>query len=261
MDQSVPLPSSAAAAPISNTEAGSQLAEPGAPHFEVIESSVEAIESSFEAIESGLRTFYTSVGKRCLDVLLVTLAVPLWLVLYLVIAAMVLVFQGRPIHFVSERVGRNGQTLRIVKFRTMSVNANSDLAALLAADPALDEEFRAAMKLQSDPRVTPIGRFLRRLSLDELPQLLNVLAGHMSLVGPRPVLQSELEEYYGDAAGELVAFRPGLTGIWQISGRSLLSYDRRVQLDLQYVRDCGFWTDLAVLVRTVPCVLRGYGAC
>jgi exopolysaccharide production protein ExoY len=215
---------------------------------------------SLEVVEGGARRFYTSIGKRGLDVALVVIALPFLLLLYLVIAAVILLLEGRPIHYTSGRMGRNGQAIRIWKFRTMSVSADSELGALLEADPALATEFSSAMKLRNDPRITSIGGFLRRSSLDELPQLLNVLKGDMSLVGPRPVLKSELEKFYGDRAGALLTFRPGLTGISQISGRSLLLYDRRVQLDLQYVRDCGFWGDMSILIRTVPNVLLCQGA-
>jgi undecaprenyl-phosphate galactose phosphotransferase len=141
----------------------------------------------------------------------------------------------------------------------MVIDAELRLQQLLATDPAAAAEWAATQKLTADPRVTGIGTVLRRTSLDELPQLLNVLRGQMSLVGPRPIVAAEVSRY-GDNIASYYAVRPGVTGLWQVSGRSETSYARRVQLDTTYVRNWSFWQDLAILLRTIPAVLARRGA-
>jgi undecaprenyl-phosphate galactose phosphotransferase len=218
-----------------------------------------AVESSYET--AALRPeFYLTYGKYMLDLLVVMLLAPLWMIVYLLIAFIVLVVDGRPVFYKSARIGRGGAEIGVLKFRTMRPDSESKLAGMLAADPQLMEEFRDNVKLRLDPRVTSLGRWLRRLSLDELPQMINVLKGEMSLVGPRPVLQSELDELYGEKAPIILEHRPGMTGLWQVSGRSLLSYDRRIELDVDYSTNCCLRTDLAILARTLPSVLKGDGA-
>ena len=203
---------------------------------------------------------YAAWWKRVFDLFLILICLPVWGLLYLFIAVVLLITQGRPIHYRSTRVGKGGRDLVVLKFRTMKLDADSRLAALLAADPELAQEYTETVKLRFDPRVTPVGKILRWSSLDELPQLLNVIKGDMSLVGPRPVLRAEMDEIYGPAAGRIMRFRPGLTGLWQISGRSLLPYSERVALDLRYAKTCSLWTDVSILLKTIPCVLRGKGA-
>ena len=206
-------------------------------------------------------SLYQRYGKRTLDLFLILILSPLWILAYLAIIAFVLIVDGRPIHYRSARIGRDGEDIEILKFRTMRVDAASSLAALLAADPALEEEYQSAVKLRDDPRVTRSGRWLRRTSLDELPQLLNVLTGDMSLIGPRPVLtQAELEDFFGEYSAEVIQHRPGMTGLWQVSGRSLLSYEERVALDLEYARACSLQKDLVLLARTIPSVVQARGA-
>lgn len=199
-------------------------------------------------------------SKRVFDLLIVFLLSPIWVPIYLVIALAILVTDGRPIHFKDRRVGIGGKDLAVVKFRTMHSSAKADLDELLAAEPALRAEFSRFAKLRSDPRITSIGRFLRRLSLDELPQLLCVLKGDMSLVGPRPLSRWEIERFYSGAAKTVLSIPPGLTGLWQICGRSSLSLEERVPLDVLYVLDRGFKLDLQILIKTIPLVLRGHGA-
>ena len=205
-------------------------------------------------------SLYQRYGKRVFDLLVILLLAPLWILVYLAIMAFILIMDGRPIHYASSRIGRNGDKIPVLKFRTMEVNADTKLAAILAADPALGDEFKAAVKLRDDPRITRSGRWLRRTSLDELPQLINVCWGDMSLVGPRPVLQSELEDFYGEHAAEVISHRPGMTGLWQVSGRSLLSYEERVALDLEYARRCALSEDLVLLAKTIPSVVQARGA-
>jgi lipopolysaccharide/colanic/teichoic acid biosynthesis glycosyltransferase len=145
------------------------------------------------------------------------------------------------------------------KFRTMCVNSAEVLERHLASHPEDRAEWVRSHKLQNDPRITPLGRFLRRSSLDELPQIWNVLAGRMSLVGPRPIVAAEVEKYHSDFA-YYVAAQPGITGLWQCSGRSSLSYEQRVALDRKYVEEWSLWLDIKILARTVVSVLCSKGA-
>ena len=156
-------------------------------------------------------------------------------------------------------MGAGGRPFYCLKFRTMVVDADRVLDEALARDPALAAEWAASRKLVDDPRVTRIGRFLRKTSLDELPQLINVLRLEMSLVGPRPIVESEVP-LYGEAIAQYHATRPGITGLWQVSGRSNTSYARRVQLDVWYVNNWTVWNDIAVLLKTIPAVLGRRGA-
>jgi lipopolysaccharide/colanic/teichoic acid biosynthesis glycosyltransferase len=152
-------------------------------------------------------------------------------------------------------VGQNGLEFDAFKFRTMVADAD----AILRAQPDLMREFGANMKLRADPRLTKVGAFLRRTSLDELPQLLNVAAGHMSLVGPRMIAPDEMPKF-GDALATRLAVKPGITGLWQVSGRQELGYDDRIRLDLHYIENWSFWLDLTILARTIPAVLSMRGA-
>ena len=166
---------------------------------------------------------------------------------------------GGDILFRHTRIGRNGKTFKVYKFRTMVPNAAEVLRDLIAANSELREEWLRDHKLRNDPRVTTMGGFLRRASLDELPQLWNVLKGEMSLVGPRPIIREELCKY-GRAARYYLAVKPGLTGIWQVSGRNDTDYRRRVAMDRHYACTASLKTDLVVLVKTVDVVLRRRGA-
>ncbi len=160
--------------------------------------------------------------------------------------------------FLHERIGRDGRRFHCIKLRSMIPDAEQHLVRILQQDKRAAAEWSSSFKLQNDPRVTRIGRFLRRTSLDELPQLWNVLRGDMSLVGPRPITERELF-YYDPDPGAYLNHAPGVTGLWQVEGRSDASYQRRVRLDRQYASSCGFWTDLGLMVRTVGCMLRRTG--
>ncbi|MCC7320317.1 MAG: sugar transferase [Rubellimicrobium sp.] len=201
--------------------------------------------------------FYRHRGKRLLDLALVLAALPLVLPVVLVLAAAIWCEGGQPF-FGHPRVGRGGQGFRCWKLRTMVVDAEARLQAHLAADPAARAEWAASFKLRDDPRITRFGRFLRRSSLDELPQLWNVLRGEMSLVGPRPVTRAELV-LLGGALGERQRLRPGVTGLWQVSGRNDIAYEARVALDLDYVRDHGPGRDLGIILATLRAVLARTG--
>jgi exopolysaccharide production protein ExoY len=165
----------------------------------------------------------------------------------------------RSILFAHHRVGLHGALFRCFKFQTMVDNAEQVLEELLSRDSVARAEWMRDQKLENDPRITPIGRFLRKSSLDELPQLINVLRGEMNLVGPRPIVVRELERY-GTEKRHYLSVKPGMTGLWQVSGRNLTSYGQRVQLDRQYVIRRSIWLDINILVRTVWVVVSGHGA-
>ncbi|WP_038775471.1 sugar transferase, partial [Burkholderia pseudomallei] len=166
---------------------------------------------------------------------------------------------GGPAVFGHVRIGRDGRPFKCLKFRSMVMNADAVLKALLERDPHARAEWEREFKLKNDVRITPIGRFLRRSSLDELPQLMNVVRGEMSLVGPRPVVEAELARY-GDDVRYYLAAKPGMTGLWQVSGRNDTSYATRVSLDVSYVKEWSLRRDLVILLKTVNVVLRGSGA-
>ncbi len=203
----------------------------------------------------------TGAASRAFDVvtslLLLTLSLPV-----LAVIALVVKLEGGPVLFRQARVGAGGRTIRIAKFRTMSVDAEERLLA----DPDLYDAYVAnAFKLPADedPRLTRFGPFLRASSLDELPQLWSVLTGEMSMVGPRPIVEDQLREFTQarqEYEAAYLSARPGLTGLWQVSGRSGLDHDQRIALDLEYLQQQSVRTDLLILLRTIPAVLRRTGA-
>lgn len=166
---------------------------------------------------------------------------------------------GGPALYRHGRIGEGGRPFHCIKFRTMVPDADAVLARVIAADAAAAAEWHATQKLRNDPRVTRVGRFLRKSSLDELPQLFNILRGEMSLVGPRPIVQAEIARYAQDIEYYYEA-RPGITGLWQVSGRNDTSYERRVRLDVWYVRNWTLWHDIAILMKTIPAVFLQRGA-
>ncbi|HBR0925850.1 TPA: undecaprenyl-phosphate galactose phosphotransferase WbaP [Klebsiella quasipneumoniae subsp. quasipneumoniae] len=166
---------------------------------------------------------------------------------------------GGPAIYGHERIGKDGRPFKCLKFRSMVINSKEVLAELLEKDPAAKEEWDATFKLKNDPRITKIGGFLRRTSLDELPQLFNVLKGEMSLVGPRPIITAELERY-NDEVDYYLLSKPGMTGLWQVSGRSDVDYETRVYLDAWYVKNWSMWNDIAILFKTIGVVLKKDGA-
>jgi lipopolysaccharide/colanic/teichoic acid biosynthesis glycosyltransferase len=202
---------------------------------------------------------WRNIGKRAFDLVVSALLLLLLLPVLLLIALAVR-SDGGPAFYAHRRVGRGGSEFPCFKFRTMRMDADRVLEAMLHEQPALRLEWEATRKLRHDPRITRAGRVLRVASLDELPQLLNVLRGEMSLVGPRPVVRRELDQFYGAAAGAYSSVRPGITGLWQVSGRSDVGYDMRVALDLAYAQNPSLRGDLVILWRTVGAVLRCRGA-
>jgi exopolysaccharide production protein ExoY len=177
----------------------------------------------------------------------------------LVVALLIRRADGAPVLFGHYRVGRQGRMFKCWKFRTMVVNSQEILTHLLATSAQAREEWERDQKLSHDPRITRVGAFLRKTSLDELPQLFNVLRGEMYLVGPRPITLAELERY-GKSRWHYLHATPGMTGLWQVSGRSETTYEERVALDRQYVEARTLWTDLGILLKTVGVVLGKHGA-
>ena len=206
-----------------------------------------------EAVLSG-----GQIVKRGFDLLAATTLLIL-LSPVLTLIALLVKSDGGPSVFGHTRIGRRGVSFKCLKFRTMVVNAEEVLKDFLAREPAAREEWERSFKLKDDVRVTRLGKFLRQTSLDELPQLWNVIRGEMSLVGPRPIIRAELHRYGGNARYYL-AVKPGITGLWQVSGRSDVDYPARVLLDVRYVKEQCLAVDLAILFRTVGVVLKRRGA-
>jgi exopolysaccharide production protein ExoY len=197
------------------------------------------------------RSAASELWKRVFDSTLALLLIIILLPLLAVVAFLVRVTSAGPIIFRQVRVGQYGRPFVLWKFRTMTNGAEE----LLEQDSRLKEEFRKRWKLGEDPRITPLGRWLRKTRIDELPQLINVLRGEMSMVGPRPVQPAELGEQYGEYSEVVFTAKPGITGLWQVAGRSSSSYAERVALDLEYVQRRGGWFDLLIVMRTIPAVL------
>ena len=202
------------------------------------------------ARERAKRVFDLALGLAVLPVIAVMVGL-----LYLVVRAV----DGHPVFFSQMRVGRGGVMFRCWKLRTMTPDAEARLENILARDPEAAREWRETQKLQNDPRVTRLGRILRKTSLDELPQLYNVLRGEMSLVGPRPIVRDEISRY-GEDFDFYSAVRPGVTGLWQVSGRSAVSYERRVELDRRYAETWTIGGDVLIILKTAGAVLSGRGS-
>lgn len=205
-----------------------------------------------------------NIAKRIFDfvacVVVCIFLAPILLLLFAVVSLLILIRSGGPIFFGHTRMGLNGKPFRCFKFRTMVRDAGERLEEHLRDNPEAREEWEQSFKLINDPRIIPgVGHFLRRTSLDELPQLFNVLRGDMSFIGPRPVTRDELDRY-GDDRRWYLTTRPGLTGAWQVSGRSEASYDERIRLDVAYVREWSFFKDIKILLLTVLVTLNGKGA-
>jgi lipopolysaccharide/colanic/teichoic acid biosynthesis glycosyltransferase len=204
--------------------------------------------------------------KRVVDVLFSLFVIVFGMPFYLLIAVLIKLTSEGPVLFVQERVGKNEQPFSFYKFRTMTVDCNDESHRNFAKNfingkdggAVLDDSGRRLFKMASDPRVTSIGRFLRRTSLDELPQFINVLKGEMTLVGPRPPLVYELP-HYQEWHRKRLTVKPGLTGLWQVSGRSTVPFEEMVKLDINYIDNWSFLLDLKIILRTIPVMLFGLG--
>ena len=209
-------------------------------------------------VHNNLRRWPARLTKRIFDTLvalfLIVLLSPL-----LFFLSLLLLGDGGKVVFSQKRVGKNGRHFDCFKFRTMALDAEDQLKLLLAQSPELKAQWDKDQKLKEDPRISALGGFLRRTSLDELPQLFNVLQGQMSLVGPRPILETELQRY-GSESSYYLMVRPGMTGLWQVNGRSNLDYESRIYLDTWYVKNWSLWYDLVILIKTIRTVLSTKGA-
>jgi exopolysaccharide production protein ExoY len=197
-------------------------------------------------------------GKRYFDVCLALTSILLWLPLLCLIAIAVKLIDGGPVFYRHRRVGRNGQAFECLKFRTMVRDAEKILHLQLTNNCKAAREWKEDHKLRNDPRITPLGAVLRKTSLDELPQLFNILKGDMSFVGPRPIVVAEVAKY-GECITHYMSARPGLTGPWQVGGRNDVDYARRVALDSQYVENWSFWRDVAIITKTVRVIVTSRG--
>lgn len=204
---------------------------------------------------------YTTGGKtkRIFDIIVASLTLFIFLPLFAFVAILVRLSSPGPVIFRHMRVGQGGRLFACLKFRSMVPDSDKVLKVLLDSNPAARMEWERTQKLANDPRIMGVGKFLRLSSLDELPQLINVIRGDMSLVGPRPIVPAEVKRY-GDKLGLYLQARPGITGVWQVSGRNDCGYDQRIEMDANYVRNWHFHDDLVILLRTLSAVLARKGS-
>ena len=214
--------------------------------------------SFFPAVPRSHPVDVSGFGRRLFDVVVATILLLVLSPVMLVIALAVWLDSGLPVIYRLERLGRYGEPITVLKFRTMRDGSHHRLQDLLSADEARALEYRINRKLRDDPRRTRLGAFLRRASLDELPQLLNVLSGQMSLIGPRPYFAHELSGR--PEAAEILSLRPGITGLWQVNGRSDRTFEERLGFDLEYARDRGIELDVRIILGTIAAVVSGRGA-
>ena len=219
--------------------------------FEVISKEPSSL-PAVEIIRNQSR--YGRTLKRIGDVVFSLLVLTLGSPIFILIGILVKFSSPGSVFYIQKRIGRNYREFGCIKFRTMYKDADELLPNLLENSPLMRKEFEKDFKLRNDPRITKLGRFLRRSSLDELPQFLNVLKGEMSVVGPRPIVSSEISKY-SLFMEEVISVRPGLTGLWQVSGRNNLSYKKRVQLDLVYARNRNFMLDFEIIILTLGVLL------
>ncbi|NGX42987.1 MAG: UDP-glucose:undecaprenyl-phosphate glucose-1-phosphate transferase [Chlamydiae bacterium] len=198
--------------------------------------------------------------KRTFDIVFSFITLLLLSPIYLMIMIAIKINSRGKAIYAHRRVGRGGKAFNCYKFRTMYQDADKRLEKILAKDPALCVEWETKHKLTKDPRITPIGKILRKTSLDELPQFWNVLVGSLSVVGPRPVVQEEINKYFGVKAYKILSIRPGITGIWQVSGRNDTSYETRIKLDEKYVDKHSFVFDVKLILKTIPKMISSKGA-
>jgi len=205
-------------------------------------------------ISRSLQSLDGELFKRLFDILFSLSVLILFAPVYLLLAFLIALSSSGPIFYVQERVGKNRKRFYCLKFRTMVENADDILLEIMENSPHLRQEFEDNFKLKQDPRITGIGRFLRMTSLDEFPQFWNVLKGDMSVVGPRPLVEEELPRY-GRHINKILTIRPGITGLWQVSGRNDIPYPRRVQIDLYYANDKNLWMDMWIVFKTIGVVI------
>ncbi len=215
------------------------------------------------AIRETEKSFYRKVGKRLIDLSFGGILLFLSLPIMSLIAILIRVSDGGCVIYKQRRLGLEGKEFTLYKFRTMKVNGEKELKEFLERNPEAAKEYKKYKKIKgNDPRVTTVGKFLRKFSLDELPQLFNVLKGDMSLVGPRPYLKEELfsSEVNGEEREKILSVKPGITGLWQVSGRNELTFKERIRIDLKYVEKVSLKEDFKILLKTLFVVLKGKGA-
>ncbi len=227
--------------------------------YSYIDPSVPARARSPEAVSAPIDSLRYRVLKRAFDIALIVLSTPVLLLVVALVAVLVRWGSHGPVFYSHRRIRQNGAFFSMWKFRTMCVNSAEVLEEYLTTHPKARSEWNRTHKLKCDPRVTPVGRFLRKYSIDELPQIWNVLRGQMTLVGPRPIVAAEVEKY-GEGFYSYCRVKPGLTGLWQVSGRSELSYPQRVALDCAYVKHWSLRRDVFILLRTFLSVANKDGA-
>ena len=235
------------------------FAESGIPLLNIQVENVFTRPISFISVKNNVISKRMDFTKRIFDIIFSIILIILLFPIMLLIAMLIKLTSKGPIFYVQERPGKFGKIIKIYKFRTMYENADEMLYKILKENEKLREEFEKFKKLKNDPRITPIGKFLRRFSLDELPQLFNVLKGDMSIVGPRPYQINELSEM-GEYKDIILSVKPGLTGLWQISGRSDLDFSSKLKIETWYVLNWNLWLDIFIIIRTIPIVITGKGA-
>lgn len=230
-------------------------------HFRGVGFAEPVHAEMFQSLHPGLpiASFRYRILKPLVDLLVVLLVLPVALPLGLLVAALIRLTSPGSVLYRHRRIGQYQKPLYVWKFRTMYQDSNSVLERHLRSNEVAREEWERTQKLKDDPRVTSIGQFLRKTSLDEIPQLLNVLSGQMSIVGPRPIVDDERPKY-GEHFRTYTYAVPGITGLWQVSGRSDVNYPERVMMDVEFVERWSFWMELKILFKTVPTILKRTGA-
>lgn len=241
---------------VSYTHAESNIANISRVHSS---SSMPSFDSTAEAASAAAPQRPVGGGiKRTIDLAAAFCAAVLLLPLFVMIAVLIKLYDGGPVLYRHRRIGMNSQPFLCFKFRTMVVNGDDLLRKHLDASPRAAREWTETRKLKADPRITVVGAVLRRMSIDELPQVINIVRGEMSIVGPRPIVNDEVTLYGKDAEYYFRA-RPGLTGAWQVSGRNDASYSQRVALDRDYVQNWNLWRDIMIIAKTIPAVVWAKG--
>jgi len=235
------------------------FAESGIPLLNVQIENIFTRPLSFISVRNNLLSKNMLITKRIFDIFFSIFLICLFLPIIVITAILIKLTSKGPIFYVQKRPGRFGKLIKIYKFRTMYLDADKKLEEILKNNEELREEFIKYRKLKNDPRITPIGKILRKFSIDEIPQLFNVLKGDMSIVGPRPYQIDELE-HMGEYRDIVLSVRPGLTGLWQISGRSDLNFSAKLKIETWYVLNWNLWLDLFIIIRTIPAVISGKGA-
>ena len=231
--------------------------------FDLTNSHIDKLQNTRTNIvyfRNRLASTYRVALQVCFNYIFSLLLLPIVLPMIGIFAFLIKKESPGPVFFIHNRVGKNGKTIPTIKFRSMYSDAQERLEKLLQENPQIKEEWEKNFKLKEDPRITKIGAFLRQTSLDELPQIFNVLKGEMNFVGPRPVIQQELDQYYKEDAKYYFMVKPGITGLWQVSGRSDTDYEYRVKTDKWYVMNWSLWLDIVILFKTIKVVLFRQGA-